>query len=186
MSGPAVILIGPMGAGKTSVGRRLAQRLRVPFTDLDAKIVEQAEWRSIPEIFRAEGEESFRRREAEALAAELRTGQGVLALGGGAPLTPSSFALLQEAPVALLEVEASAVGARLRRGRRPLLEGEDPLQRWQEITAERLPRYRILARWSIDTTHGSADHHARRLAELIGGTEPSTDRSTTQRRSTNP
>lgn len=176
MTGPVVILIGPMGAGKTSVGRRLARMLDLPFVDLDQRIVERAGGRSIPEIFSAEGERAFRVQEAEALADELEHGHGVLALGGGAPLDPGSQERLRGAPVALLEVEASAIAPRLRRGRRPLLEAADPLQRWQEIASERLPIYRSLARWSIDTTHGSPSRHARLLAEQVGGRAPDTSR----------
>lgn len=87
MTGPLAILIGPMAAGKTSVGRALASRLDVPFADLDALIVE-ADGRTIPEIFAADGEAAFRELEAATLARALQEHPGVLSLGGGAPCTP--------------------------------------------------------------------------------------------------
>ncbi|MDN5821771.1 MAG: shikimate kinase, partial [Brachybacterium sp.] len=98
MTGPLAILIGPMAAGKTSVGRALASRLEGPFADLDALIVE-ADGRAIPEIFADGGETAFRELEAATLARALEEHPGVLSLGGGAPLHPPSRERLRGAPV---------------------------------------------------------------------------------------
>ena len=82
MTGPVAVLIGPMAAGKTSVGRALAARLGVPFADLDALIVQEA-GRTIPDIFADEGEPAFREREARSLVRAVAHQRGVLSLGGG-------------------------------------------------------------------------------------------------------
>jgi shikimate kinase len=80
-----IFIYGPPGSGKTIVGQRLAADLELPFTDLDAVIASQASL-AIPDIFTAEGEAGFRRREQAALAATLSSAPGVVALGGGALL----------------------------------------------------------------------------------------------------
>lgn len=169
---PVVVLIGPMGSGKTTVGRELAALLGVPFADLDALVVER-DGRSIPDIFAAEGEDGFRAREHEALQDALVGFPGVLALGGGA-LThnPSREAVRGHATV-LLEVDETAVARRLHGGRgRPLLEGPDPLARWREIAAARMPLYRQAARWSVDSSVGSPRHVARRIARTLQNPAP--------------
>ncbi|MFC7374387.1 shikimate kinase [Brachybacterium sp. GCM10030268] len=168
MSGPAVILLGPMGAGKTSVGRELAARLDMQFADLDALIVEEA-GRSIPEIFAADGEAGFRELEAGVLARALETHGGVLALGGGAVMTPASRDRLRGGPVVLLEVDDETVARRLGRGAgRPMLTGQDPLQRWRELSLERDPVYRELARWRVDARRGSSATVARTITDMLG------------------
>lgn len=163
MTGPLAILIGPMAAGKTSVGRSLASRCQVPFADLDALIV-QADGRSIPEIFAADGEAAFRELEAEVLARALQEHPGVLSLGGGAPLHPASAKLLRGRPVVLLEVAERVARRRLAHGAgRPLLQGPDPMARWRELAAERGPLYRELATCRVDSGHGSPAHLARTI-----------------------
>ena len=123
MTGPLAILIGPMAAGKTSVGRALASRLEVPFADLDALIVE-ADGRSIPEIFAADGENTFRELEAATLARALLEHPGILSLGGGAPMHPASAERLRGGPVIWLDVDEAIAARRLAHGSgRPLLQG---------------------------------------------------------------
>ena len=161
------ILIGPMAAGKTAVGRELARRLGEPFADLDALIVESA-GKPIPRIFAEDGEEVFRDREARLLAEALATRSGVLALGGGAPMRPQSGALLRRCPVVLLEVDEETAGRRLRRGEgRPLLAGDDPMQRWREISAQRMPTYRDLSRWQVASGTRPPSAVARTMHQLI-------------------
>ncbi|MGP5079142.1 shikimate kinase [Brachybacterium alimentarium] len=167
--GPAVILLGPMGAGKTSVGRVLAARLEVPFDDLDAMIVAEA-GRPIPEIFRTEGEPGFRELEAQMLARALKTCRGVLALGGGAAMHPASRELLRGGPLVLLEISPELAAVRLGRGcGRPLLAGDaDPMVRWRELALERDPVHQDLARWRIDAGRGSAAAVARGITDMMG------------------
>lgn len=167
MTGPRVILIGPMGAGKTSVGRTLASRLRVGFADLDALIV-AADGRSIPDIFAADGESGFRALESAMLARALDEHEGILALGGGTPMLPAARELLAGRPVVLLEVDERAAARRLLRGSgRPMLTGEDPMARWRQLLAERGPVYRELAAHHVDASNGSAGHVARTIIETL-------------------
>lgn len=166
--GPAAVLLGPMGAGKTSVGRELAARLEVPFDDLDAMIVAEA-GRPIPEIFETQGEPAFRELEAQMLARALTTCHGVLALGGGAAMHPASRERLRGAPTVLLEIEETVAAGRLGRGAgRPMLSGQDPMTRWRELAFERGPVHRDLARWSVDAGHGSAAAIARAITDMMG------------------
>ena len=163
MTGPLAIRIGPMAAGKTSVGRALASRLEVPFADLDALIVE-ADGRSIPEIFAADGENTFRELEAATLARALLEHPGILSLGGGAPMHPASAERLRGGPVIWLDVDEAIAARRLAHGSgRPLLQGEDPMGRWRELARERSPRYRELAALRIDAGHGSPARVARAI-----------------------
>ncbi|GAA1486066.1 shikimate kinase [Brachybacterium fresconis] len=172
MTGPAVILLGAMGAGKTSVGRELAARLDLPFDDLDAMIVAEA-GRPIPDIFAHDGEDGFRRLEAAVLERALsasRGTRGVLSLGGGAVMAPESRERLRGGPIVLLEVEEQVAAVRLGRGHgRPMLAGgEDPMIRWRELAAERGPVYRELARWRIDAGRGTAPAVARAITDMMG------------------
>lgn len=150
-SDASIVLIGPMGAGKTSIGRRVAKRLGVPFTDTDAAIAR--EHGPIPELFATQGEAAFRRLEREAVRTALARG-GVVSLGGGAVLDPDTRADLAHHRVALLTVSREVVAGRLRDGARPLLNGTDPLVRWDEISRARRPLYESLAHATFDTSRG--------------------------------
>lgn len=163
----SAVLIGPMAAGKTAVGRELARRLGEPFADLDALIVESA-GKPIPQIFAEDGEECFRDLEARLLAETLATRTGVLALGGGAPIRSESGELLRGLPVVLLQVDEETVATRLHRTRdRPMLAGEDPMRRWREITAGRMAHYRDVARWEVDSSRRPPAAIARTIHDLI-------------------
>ena len=107
---PRVVLVGPPGAGKTTVGRLLAQRLGASFRDVDHDIVERA-GKPINEIFIDDGEEHFRALERDAVAEALRTHDGVLSLGGGAVLSEQTRNLLKEHTVALLDVGVAVAEA---------------------------------------------------------------------------
>lgn len=149
----AIILTGPMGSGKTSVGRLLSARLGYRFLDLDALIVEQA-GKSINRIFAEEGEPAFRDCETAALAA-LQGAQGVvLSTGGGAVVREVNRALLHATGLVVnLRASTAELATRLARAvDRPLLQGDEPLtQRIERITQEREPFYAD-ADIRIDTT----------------------------------
>ncbi|MFS0852078.1 shikimate kinase [Microbacterium sp. 179-I 3D4 NHS] len=144
-----LVLVGPMAAGKTSVGRRVARRLHVPFVDTDKRIV--AEHGPIPAIFAEHGEPYFRELERAAVATALAEG-GVISLGGGAVTDAATRALLRELPVVFLTVQPDAVAERIRGSGRPLLEGDDPVERWSSIFAQRREWYEEVASATFDTS----------------------------------
>ncbi|QEW03129.1 shikimate kinase [Microbacterium lushaniae] len=146
-----IALIGPMGAGKSSVGRRVAKQLGVTFTDTDAILARTHG--PIPDLFAAHGEEGFRRLERDAVREALQGG-GVVSLGGGAVLHPDTRADLAPVRVVLLTVDPAVVAGRIRGGSRPLLAGEDGMTRWTEIFQARLPIYEALADVTFDTSRG--------------------------------
>ena len=162
MTARTVALIGPMGAGKTSVGRRLARHLGRRFVDTDAVIA--AEHGPIPQLFATVGEGAFRALERDAVQRELRAG-GVVALGGGAVLDESTRAALADCTVVLLTVSEEAVAARLESGSRPLL--TEGLTSWGRIAAAREPLYRALADVTVDTSRRPMTRIAAELAEQL-------------------
>jgi len=151
MSAPAIVLIGPMGAGKTSVGRRVARTLELSFADTDKLVVR--DHGPIPELFVRYGESHFRRLERAAVQEALATA-GVVALGGGAVLDPHTQEELRDHRVVLLTVQPHIVASRIGRDDRPLLAGENPVDRWNRILDERLPLYERLADIVFDTSSG--------------------------------
>ncbi|MFT4306788.1 MAG: shikimate kinase [Microbacterium sp.] len=148
---PSLVLVGPMGAGKTSIGRRVAKALGVPFADTDVLIVR--EHGPIPELFRSLGEAGFREIEREVAVRALGE-PGVLALGGGAVLDARTREALREHPVVLLSVAPQVVARRIAGAARPLLQGEDPMAAWQRILDERRPLYDAVADVEFDTSRG--------------------------------
>ena len=148
----AIVMIGPMGAGKTSVGKRVARALEVPFFDTDAAIAR--EHGPIEQLFAAHGEPHFRALERAAVVEGLSTG-GVVSLGGGAVLDADTQADLAHHRVVLLTVAPRVVAIRVRGSSRPLLQGEDDtLARWTSIIEQRRPIYERLADVSFDTSNG--------------------------------
>ncbi|MEW2635374.1 shikimate kinase [Streptomyces sp. NPDC048389] len=146
MTAPLVVLVGPMGVGKSTVGALLAKRLRCAFRDTDDVIV-AAEGRSVADIFVDEGEEHFRALEKDAVATALAEHDGVLALGGGAVLDAGTRRLLA-AHTAVVHLSMGVEEAVRRAGltmARPLLTG-DPRERWQELAEARAPLYAEVAR----------------------------------------
>jgi shikimate kinase len=145
-----VILVGVPGAGKTTVGRLLAERLGVGFRDTDEDVA-ALEGKPVPEIFVDSGEAHFRALERAAVAAAVAEHDGVLALGGGAVLDEGTRALLRDEPTVWLQVGAAA-GAR-RVGMdvpRPVLLG-NVRGRLASLLAERGPLYAEVARVTVDT-----------------------------------
>ncbi len=149
-----LVLIGPMGSGKTKLGRRVAARLELPFIDTDADVV--AAHGPIHDIFATEGEAAFRAKERAAVAAALRE-RAVVSLGGGAVLDLETQGDLAGASVVLLHVDARTVAARLGAAgaRRPLLDGGG-IETWSRIAADRKPVYDALADLVVDTNRGTA------------------------------
>ncbi|MEV5156027.1 shikimate kinase [Streptomyces werraensis] len=153
MSGPLVVLVGPTGVGRSTVGRLPAERLGVSYRDTDDDIVAER-GRTIAEIFADEGEAAFRAIEARAVARALAGHDGVLALGGGAVLDPRTRALLSGRPVVFLDADADAGEAVRRIGRtpgRPLPAG-DPHRRWRAPAGARRPLRTEVARAVVDTS----------------------------------
>ncbi|GHG65530.1 shikimate kinase [Streptomyces capoamus] len=145
MSGmPAVVLVGPMGVGKSTVGRLLAERLGVGFRDTDEDIV-AAEGRTISEIFVDEGEAAFRAIEKRAVHTALAEHEGVLALGGGAILDADTRALLAGHRVVYLSMEVEEAVRRTGLGvARPLL-AVNPRKQWRELMEARRHLYEEVA-----------------------------------------
>jgi shikimate kinase len=165
---PNLFLIGPMGAGKSSIGRRLAGHFGMPCIDLDAAI-EARTGASVATIFEIEGEAGFRRRESDLLA-ELSTQNGVvLATGGGAVLAPENRVLLGERGfVVWLQASIEQQLQRLVRDRkRPLLDAPDRRERLEQLARVRDPLYRGLADLKVDAADESCQHAAARIAALL-------------------
>jgi shikimate kinase len=138
----SVVLVGMMGAGKSSIGRRLAARLAIPFVDADTEI-EKAAGMTIAEIFEAHGEPYFRAGEARVIARLLESGPQVLATGGGAFMNPETRALIRSKGVSVwLRATIEVLTRRIRRrGDRPLLKSGDPVATLRRLIEERYPVY---------------------------------------------
>lgn len=163
-----LVLVGPMGAGKTSIGRCLARHFGLAFVDSD-HAVEARSGATIPMIFECEGEAGFRAREREALAVLLAGPAVVLATGGGAVLDPENRRLMAaHGFVVHLHADVAAQRERLQRDRsRPLLATGDRDATLHRLAAERDPLYAGVADLVFDTRHLAAADAARQLAELL-------------------
>ncbi|WP_010541678.1 shikimate kinase [Dietzia alimentaria] len=153
MSGPVrpvAVLVGPPGAGKTTIGRKLARRLGVPFLDAD-HMIEESEGRTIPEIFAGDGEAGFREIEERIVGEALGSFPGVLSLGGGAVLSAETRRRLRNHRVVHLTLGVAEGVRRSQGSGRPLLAGGDVTARYQALLTERAPLYRKVA-WTTVTT----------------------------------
>ncbi len=162
MSGPLAVFIGPMGAGKTRIGKRVARALGVPFTDTDKVIV--ARHGAIAGIFDAYGESHFRALERDVVREALHGG-GIVSLGGGAVLDEATRAELRGLPVVYLTISAEAVASRLGDGKRPLVRGG--VGDWQRIYDARRSVYEDLARVTFDTSRLPIDGIAQDVVTWI-------------------
>jgi len=146
-----IILIGPPGAGKTSVGKALAKKLALNFLDSD-KVVEEKSGKSIPEIFITDGEPAFREMERAAVIDLIENQDGVIALGGGSVMDLEvSKRLLPMAHVVFLDVSISNAAPRVGFNRdRPLLLG-NPRQQWIALMEKRRSTYEALAKARVST-----------------------------------
>lgn len=174
--GRHVVLVGAMGVGKTTVGRRLARELQRPFADADEQLELRA-GRTIPAIFRDDGEQAFRRLESEVLADLLgRPDPLVVAAGGGVVTRPENRALLgRRAFVVWLRAPPGFLAARADATHRPLLAGDpDPAATLERLIAARTPLYEEAADAIVDVEpfHAEDDKPkralARHIARLVG------------------
>lgn len=152
-----IALVGLMGVGKSSVGRRLASALGLPFCDADTE-VEAAAGRSIPEIFAALGEPAFRDGERRVISRLLEGPPHVLATGGGAFMSPETRELIKSRAVSVwLKADLDVLAQRLgRKDSRPLLIGKDPME---VLRAQAEARYPVYAQADIVVETGDAAHH---------------------------
>lgn len=162
----SIVLVGAPGAGKSTVGRRLARKWGVPFRDSD-QIVEAEAGKSVADIFVDEGEASFRTREREAIAGALDDPDGVLALGGGAVLDPTTRARLADAPCVWLRVGVGEAARRVGLNTsRPLLLG-NVRGTLIALLDERTPLYEEVATWTVDTDGRSLDEVVEAVAAAV-------------------
>jgi shikimate kinase len=139
----SIVLVGMMGVGKSSIGRRLAARLNVPFVDADAEI-EKAAGMGIADIFARHGEPYFRSGEARVIARLLESGPQVLATGGGATMNADTRAAIKAKGVSIwLNADFDVLMRRInkRKNDRPLLQTDDPAATLRQLLAERAPVY---------------------------------------------
>jgi shikimate kinase len=163
---PRVVLVGPMGAGKTTVAGLLGEAWGLPVRDTDAD-VEAAEGRSISDIFVDDGEAHFRALETKAVADALATHEGVLALGGGAVLDTDTRALLEGHTVVFLRVGLSEAVKRVGLGAgRPMLLG-GVRARIKALLDERTPVYESVAAYVVDTDERSPEDVAAEVRERL-------------------
>jgi shikimate kinase len=168
MKGGNIFLVGMMGAGKTTVGRLLARRLKLRFVDSDREIESRCGVK-IPIIFEIEGEAGFRAREAHAIDALTALEGVVLATGGGAVLAePNRQHLAARGTVVYLSAKPEDLFERVRHDRnRPLLAGGEPLARLRELHAQRDHLYRSVADIVLETGAQSVQALARQLLERL-------------------
>ncbi|MFF4263146.1 shikimate kinase [Streptomyces virginiae] len=165
-AGPLVVLVGPMGSGKSTVGALLAERLGVPFLDTDHE-VERRTGRTVTDIVTTDGEPSFRELEHEAVARAATEHTGVLALGGGAVLHAGTRALLAALPTVFLDVGVDEAMKRLGDGAgRPLL-ADGPRRSWGHLMADRRALYLGLARVVVPTDDRTPHEIERAVTEAL-------------------
>lgn len=162
-----IVLTGFMGTGKSAVGCRLAERLALPFIDLDVAI-EAAAGMTIPEIFASEGEPGFRRREREVIASLANRGRCVIATGGGAVLDPENVRNLRNGAVLVcLAAEPAVILRRLGTDTyRPLLHTPDRLATIRELLKQRSSAY-AQADLSIDTSEAGVEEIVDRIVRRL-------------------
>jgi shikimate kinase len=160
----SIVLVGMMGAGKSSIGRRLATVLELAFVDADSEI-ELAAGMSIPEIFESKGEPYFRAGEARVIARLLEGGPQVLATGGGAFMNADTRALIRERGISVwLKADHDLLLRRIkRRNDRPMLKTDDPEARLKQLIEERYPVY---AEADV-TMHSREAPHEAIVAEIV-------------------
>jgi shikimate kinase len=167
-----IVLVGPMGSGKSHVGRLLAARLGLAFADVDT-LIEAGAGMPIPAIFASEGEAGFRARESRLLLDMLQRKGQVIATGGGAVLDAGNRAAIRASGlVVYLQVDPAEQLRRLAGdASRPLLEVDDRARRLAELQALREPLYRELADLVFETSRQSPEDVAEALAALIAHAE---------------
>ena len=150
MTNKPVVLVGPMGVGKTTVGRKLAKRLELPFVDTDAVITRNHG--DISAIFADHGEPAFREIESDVLVSLLNE-PAVISTGGGAVLHEKSREALSLATVVYLSTDGKHIASRLKGGNRPLI--KNGISDWRQIYNSRKPLYEQVADLTVDTSNSS-------------------------------
>jgi shikimate kinase len=168
-AGARLALIGPMAAGKSTLGRKVARLLDVPFLDTDRMVT--TEHGPITELFDVFGEAHFRRLEREAVALALQTPGAVVSLGGGAVLDAETRSDLAGISTVFLTVSEDAAGLRLRGSHRPLVRGG--IDAWKSIFDERRQVYEELADIRFDTSTRPLNTIAREIAAWVDANVPS-------------
>lgn len=161
----SVVLVGMMGVGKSSIGRRLAARLGIAFVDADSEI-EKAAGMSISDIFACHGEAAFRSGEARVIARLLETGPQVLATGGGAFMNEGTRAAIKAKGVSVyLAAEFEVLMRRIakRKTERPMLQTDDPAQTLRQLLAQREPVYAL----ADLTVHSQDEPHEAIVGEIV-------------------
>jgi shikimate kinase len=169
---PKVILIGPPGAGKSSVGKALGKRLATGFADTDLLIETETGLR-VSEIFLDKGESFFRELEQKIVLREIIECDGVLALGGGSVMNEdvAEAVRVSSSPICFLDVSLSNAAPRIGFNRdRPLLVG-NPRAKWQELMNVRRPVYESLASFTVSTDSGTPTQIAQEIAEILSKSE---------------
>lgn len=183
---PVAVLVGPPGAGKTTIGRKLARRLEVPFRDAD-HLIEEAAGKTIPEIFAEDGEPAFRELEEQIIGRALQSGSGVLSLGGGAVLSPRTRERLRGHRVVHLTIGVAEGVRRTQGPGRPLLAGGDATARYQAMLTERAPLYREVAWTTVSTERRSSGKVVSEIVDRLESGDPHRrERRGRSRRSTRP
>ncbi|MBS9532160.1 shikimate kinase [Mycobacterium sp. M1] len=169
---PRAVLVGLPGAGKSTIGRRLAKALGVAMIDTDAEI-EARTGRSIADIFAVDGEQEFRRIEEDVVRSALAEHDGVLSLGGGAVTTPAVRDALAGHTVVFLEISA-AEGVRRTGGGavRPLLAGPGRAEKFRELMAQRAPLYRRVATIRVNTNRRNPGAVVRYIVARLDSRRP--------------
>jgi shikimate kinase len=165
---PRIILIGPMGSGKTTIGKSLAQKLSLEFRDTDS-VIEQRAQKTVSQIFIEDGEDAFRAIENEVLKEELQGNDTVLALGGGAPVSVEAQSALQasESHVVYLDISLANVAPRIGFNRdRPLLLN-NPRGQWQTLMEARRPIYESVADTVVDVNKRSQSEIVAQILEVL-------------------
>jgi shikimate kinase len=164
----SAILIGPPGSGKSSVGKSLAQRMGVEFSDTDT-IIEKKWNKSISDIFVESGEPYFREIERAVVLDRLEKGVGVLSLGGGSVLDQQAQSALRNNPTPIVFLDVSLASASPRVGfnrDRPLLVG-NPRAKWQELMNARRPIYEELATFTVSTDDLTPSQVSSKIVQLL-------------------
>lgn len=168
---PVAVIIGMMGAGKTRVGREVAQMMNLPFADADIEIAHEVDM-SIPDYFTRYGEPAFRKVESELICDMLEDFDGILSLGGGAPMTPATREALNDyvqdggKVVYLMADPKEAMDRARRSGGRPMLDG-DADERWKKLYKERDPVFRDVANVQVRTHGQTPQAAAKRLIDML-------------------
>ena len=158
-----IVLVGPMGVGKTTVGRKLAKALKVPFVDTDALFI--AKHGAIADYFENHGEISFRAQE-ELVLAQAISAPGVVATGGGAVLSELSRSRLTATTVVYLSTDGKHIASRIKNGNRPLL--KNGLDDWQRIYDARKPIYESVCDFNINTSGQPLNATVAEIREKVG------------------